>query len=173
MSQFRMILLAGIASLATLTVAHAQSPQAQSTQGQNTAGQDIGPPAVKAMAMMASAVPSSDLDRSIAFYTKGLGLTLGGRVEMAQVTEAPLIFPGGGSYLMLIKTKTAEAPLPARSMSNRVVLAVPDVKAVEARLTAAGYHLDRPIVEETQYHVAVGMVQDPDGNHVELVQRTQ
>jgi catechol 2,3-dioxygenase-like lactoylglutathione lyase family enzyme len=144
---------------------------AQPTQGGNAVPNTAGPPAVTAMTVMASAVACSDLDRSIAFYTMGLGMTLGGRLEMGAITEAPLILPGGGAYLMLIKPKNDGTPLPTRTMLNRVVLAVPDVKALETRLAAAGYHLDRPITEEPKYHVAVGLVRDPDGNQLELVQR--
>jgi predicted enzyme related to lactoylglutathione lyase len=128
-----------------------------------------GPPAVTAVSMMASSIPSSDLDRSIAFYTKGLGLTLSARIDMGTGTEAPLMLPGGGPYIILFKSK-AETPIPRGSL-HRIVLAVPDVKALEAKLTAAGYHLNAPIAEQPKYHVAVGLVDDPDGNHLELVQR--
>ena len=130
------------------------------------------PPAVTAMSMMASAVPSSDLERSIAFYTKGLGMTVSGRVEMGPVTEVPLMFPGGGSYLILLKPKADGTPTPARGPLSRVILAVPDLKALETQLIAAGYHLSAPIMEQAKYHVAVGQLEDPDGNHLELVQRT-
>jgi predicted enzyme related to lactoylglutathione lyase len=129
-----------------------------------------GPPAVKAVSMMASSIPSSDLERSIAFYTKGLGLTLAARIEMPNGTEAPLMLPGGGPYIILFKPK-AEGSAPPPRVLNRIVLAVPDVKALEAKLTGAGYHLSAPIAEQPKYHVAVGQVDDPDGNHLELVQR--
>src|SRR3974377_151734 len=68
-----------------------------------------GPPPVTTLAMMASVIPSSDLERSIAFYTKGLGMTLAGRIENPSGTEAPLQFPGAGAYIILFKTKTAHS----------------------------------------------------------------
>jgi catechol 2,3-dioxygenase-like lactoylglutathione lyase family enzyme len=129
-----------------------------------------GPPPVSALAMMASVIPSSDLERSIAFYTKGLGMTLAGRIENPSGTEAPLQFPGAGAYIILFKPKT-ETNTPAHGALNRIVLAVPDIKALEAKLIAAGYKLNAPIAEQPKYHVAVGLLQDPDGNHLELVQR--
>jgi catechol 2,3-dioxygenase-like lactoylglutathione lyase family enzyme len=162
MSYCKMPLAAGVAAF--VAIAGAQGPPAS--------GRNEAPPPVTALSMMASAVPCSDLERSIAFYTKGLGMTLGGRVEMASVTEAPLMFPGGGSDLILLKTKADGTPVPARGPLNRVILAVPDLKALEAQLTAAGYHLNAPIAEQRKYHVAVGQLEDPDGNHLELVQRT-
>jgi lactoylglutathione lyase len=152
-------------AIAFLTVTGAQAQPAPS--------ENAGPPAVTALTMMASAVPCSNLDRSVDFYTKGLGMTLGGRLEMGTVTEAPLMFPGGGAYLMLQNPKAAGTPLPPRSMLGRVILAVPDLKALEARLKSAGYHLKGPINEQPKYHVAVGMLEDPDGNAIELVQRTK
>lgn len=163
MSNSRMILTAAAVFLAAVGARAQPGPAAN----------DMAPQAVTATKLMASAVPSSDLDRSIAFYTKGLGMTSGGRMEMAKVTKAPLIFPGGGAYLMLQKPKEQGAPLPARGALGRVILAVPDLKALDAQLTAAGYHLKGGIHEEPQYHVAVGMIDDPDGNVIELVQRTQ
>ena len=162
MSCNRLLLAAFLAAL--LSTAGAQE---RSSPGQNEA-----PPPVTALSMMASAVPCSDLERSIAFYTKGLGMTLGGRIEMGTVTEVPLMFPGGGSYLILLKSKADGTPLPVRGPLSRIILAVPDLKALDARLTAAGYHLKTPIAEQPKYHVAVGQLEDPDANHLELVQRT-
>ena len=129
-----------------------------------------GPPPVTALAMMASVIPSSDLERSIAFYTKGLGMTSAARIENPSGTEAFLQFPGAGASIILFKPKT-EPSAPAHGALNRIVLAVPDIKALEAKLTAAGYKLNAPIAEQPKYHVAVGLLQDPDGNHLELVQR--
>jgi catechol 2,3-dioxygenase-like lactoylglutathione lyase family enzyme len=124
-----------------------------------------------ALSLMASVVPSSDLGRSIAFYENGLGLKAAERLDTANATEAPLLFPGGGSILMLVKSKTDGAPLPVRGMYNRVVLSVPDVKALAARMEAAGYPLKRAPVAQAQHHVIVAIAEDPDGNMLELVQR--
>ena len=138
-------------------------------QGQSTS--DAAPKPVKALTMMAASIPCSDLDRSIAFYTKGLGMTMAGKVEMGSVTEVPLMFPGSGAYLMLQYPKTAGTQLPIRGALNRIVLNVPDLKALETQLKSAGYQLKGKINEMAQYKVAVAHVEDPDGNHLELVQR--
>ena len=50
---------------------------------------------------------------------------------------------------------------------------VPDLIALEAQLKAAGYKLKAAINEIRQYHVSVGQLEDPDGNQIELIQRTQ
>jgi Glyoxalase/Bleomycin resistance protein/Dioxygenase superfamily len=44
----------------------------------------------KGLTLLAAGIPCSDLDRSIAFYTKGLGFSLGTRLDADGVVEAPL-----------------------------------------------------------------------------------
>ena len=124
------------------------------------------------MVMMAAAVPSTDLDRSIAFYTQGLGMAHAGTVEMGNVTEVPLTMPGGGPYIMLLKPHDEQTQLPIRGALSRIILQVPDLNALEAQLKAAGYALTRT-VDLPQYKISVGLLEDPDGNHIELVQRHQ
>ena len=151
---------AGIAAVLAASQVQAQPAQTMTA-----------PPPAKALAMMGVAVPCSDIDKAVAFYTNGLGLTAGPRMEMATITEVPLIAPGGGAYMILTKPKTADAPIAPRTALSRVILAVPDVKALQAKLEAAGYHLSAPLNEEAKFHVTVGMLEDPDGNHIEMVQR--
>jgi catechol 2,3-dioxygenase-like lactoylglutathione lyase family enzyme len=155
------VLLPVVASGLLTVTAHAQQP-APATEG---------PPAVKALSMMASTMAVADLDRSEAFYIKGLGLTPTRRMESGDVIEDPLNFPGGGAYIILMKSKQGAAPV-ARAMSQRIILAVPDLKALEAQLKAAGFSFAGQIHEMAQFHVAVAQLEDPDGNHIELVQRT-
>jgi predicted enzyme related to lactoylglutathione lyase len=152
---------AAIAALLSVSAAHAQAAPART---------EAALPAVKALVLMASAIPCSDLERSIAFYTKGLGMTSAGRIEMGTVTEAPLMFPGGGTYLMLLRPK-AGPPQALRGPHNRIILNVPDLKVLVAQLNAAGYQIKGKVNESTQYRVAIAHVEDPDGNHIELVQR--
>jgi catechol 2,3-dioxygenase-like lactoylglutathione lyase family enzyme len=151
-------------AIALLSMTVAQSQQAPATDA------TIVPP-VKALAMMFASIPSSDIERSIAFYTKGLGMTVRGQVEMGKVIEVPLMFPGGGAYLLLQQSKTTGTPLPTRGSLNRIALIVPDLKALQDQLKAAGYPLKGPINEMAQYRVSVAHVEDPDGNHLELIQR--
>lgn len=157
-----LLLVASVAALLNITSLHAEQPPAK----------DAATQPMKQLAMMAASMPSADLDRSIAFYTKGLGMTVAGKMEMGTVVEVPLMFPGGGAYLLLLHPKTNTTALPVRGSTNRLVLNVPDLKALEAQLKAAGYQLKGPINEVPQHHVSVAHVEDPDGNHLELVQRT-
>ena len=80
------------------------------------------------------------------------------------------MFPGGGAYLMLQHPKAEGTALPVRGSLNRIVLNVPDVKALEAQLKAAGYQLRGSIREIAQFKVAVAMIEDPDGLALELIE---
>jgi len=139
--------------------AHAQTPAA------------AGPPAAKALSVMSATFAASDLDRSIAFYTKGLGLTVLEPMERKEVTEVPVLFPGGGMSLLLMKWKGDAAAPGGKPRIGRLILNVPDLRALAARLSAAGYQLQRPIAEQPQFHILAAVVEDPDGNELELVQR--
>jgi catechol 2,3-dioxygenase-like lactoylglutathione lyase family enzyme len=141
------------------------------TQAQAETSPSSGPPAAKALAVMSATFATSDLDRSIAFYTQGLGLMAAARMERQEVTEVPLLFPGGGMSLLLMKWKGDAASPQGKPRIGRLILNVPDLKALAAQLQAAGYALKRPIAEQPQFHILVGLVEDPDGNQLELVQR--
>lgn len=125
-------------------------------------------PTIKAMMLMAASVPCSDFERSMAFYTRGLGMT---SAQGAGPNEMALIFSGGGATLLLQKPRESVTPLPVRTGLSRLTLQVPDLKALGDRLAAAGFPLQGQISINTQYHVSIAQVQDPDGNQIELVQR--
>jgi catechol 2,3-dioxygenase-like lactoylglutathione lyase family enzyme len=150
--------------LGCITTLAAELPAAKNT---------TAPAEVKPLAMMSTSIPSSNLERSIAFYTKGLGMTVVGRMDMGAVIEVPLDFPGGGANLILQYPKTAGTSLPIRGSLSRIILLVPDLKVLAAQLNLAGYQLKGKINELTQYKVAVAQLEDPDGNHIELIQRIQ
>ena len=94
------------------------------------------------------------------------------RMDARDVIEAPLTFPGGGPYLVLLWQKVQGAASYAPPATQRVILDVPDLKVLDSQLKANGYELKGPISDNPQHHVAVAHVDDPDGNHLELVQRS-
>jgi catechol 2,3-dioxygenase-like lactoylglutathione lyase family enzyme len=153
------MLAGGLAALAALSAARAQPAPTM-------------PPPPKALGLMSATFAVTDVDRALSFYTKGLGLTSPARIDNPRNIEIPLLFPAGGPSLLLIKAKEAAASTaggPPRI--GRVIVDVPDLRALEARLAAAGYPLAQPVAENPQHHVLVGLVKDPDGNELELVQR--
>jgi len=153
-------------------VAAASAAAALGLGAAQAAAEPSAPPPVTGMKVMSATFAVTDLDRAVDFYTKGMGLQTVRTIENPTNTEVPLLFPGGGMTLLLIQAKTPAAASPGQPPRiGRVIVDVPDVRALEARLTAAGYPLRRPAVENPAHHVIVGLVADPDGNELELVQR--
>jgi predicted enzyme related to lactoylglutathione lyase len=128
------------------------------------------PAKAPAVRLFAATFMITDSERAIIFCTKGMGLTSEPRNEAPRVTKYPIRFPGGDARLVLMAPKGG-VPAPAnRPSGSHVILAIPDVKALAARLQAAGYPLLGPIIEIKAHNVVVGVVADPDGNQLELVQ---
>src|ERR1700761_4432662 len=67
------------------------------------------PSSAEALVLLGTAIPVSDLDRSVAFYSKGLGLTGTPRRDTPDTVEEPMVFPGGGPYLILLWAKSRSA----------------------------------------------------------------
>jgi len=133
----------------------------------------------------------ADLDRSIAFYCDGIGLELRSRTQASAnaqlVWDAPgataevafLGMKGGSDLIELyrfqnVEERSAAAP-PWHFASAHLCLEVDDLAEVHGRLTAMG-HVGRsatPIFLPTGVlagGLAIYMI-DPDGFHVELIQR--
>jgi catechol 2,3-dioxygenase-like lactoylglutathione lyase family enzyme len=121
--------------------------------------------------MMSPVLRCSDAERSLRFYTQGLGMVEMGRVELKDVTEIILGFSNDRTRpgIMLIKDKPA-SPTPAIELGNgyqRTVLRVADLRAVADRLAAAGYPTGA-IANSGPYRIL--MIEDPDGYRYELVE---
>lgn len=110
----------------------------------------------------------SDVAKAAAFYSRGLGLKAGAKMDRANVVELPMAFPSGGPGILLVSPKKALSGKPLTG--GRAILAVSDIAKLQKRLEAAGYALRGPITDVPQFHVRVGHIQDPDGNELELVQ---
>lgn len=127
----------------------------------------------KDSALIATALRSTDLARSVAFYTKGFGMTVSSEISHGAVREISLKF--GGDVLapgvLLFADETpgkASPPIVYGTGFARVILRVPDVEALATRLRAGGYPIERgPIDAGT---VKVLSARDPDGYAFEIVQ---
>lgn len=129
----------------------------------------ISLPTAKGAMIMSAALEVSDLDLAIGFYTKALGVKIGGRVEHPTSSEVILMFPGSPTSLVLIKQKAAPPTGDGRHL-GRIIVMVPDLHATRARLEAAGYRLRSPITEQKDFKLSVAVAADPDGNELELIQ---
>jgi catechol 2,3-dioxygenase-like lactoylglutathione lyase family enzyme len=126
---------------------------------------DAGP------SLMGAALRSTDLDRSIKYYETGLGMVVTGKLVNGTVTEVFLGFEGRenqpGLVIFRDSTPGKSPTVDHGNAASRVLLRMPDVAAIAARLKAAGY-------EAGEVHgngnVKVLMIKDPDGHSFELVQ---
>jgi glyoxylase I family protein len=130
-------------------------------------------------------VAVADLERSLGFYRDLLGIPVREQVEMSGAAVAEIVGegprrmriadldPGDGRVIELVQDLDRPAP-PAGG--GHVALAVDDVRAVHARLVAAGVPArSQPVVlgRDAGRHwegCVVAWTTDPDGTTVELVQ---
>ena len=114
------------------------------------------------------AVWVDDLERSVRFYTEGLGLDVLATVDAGDVQEVIVGRAGQGSQLML--AARAGHAVVAPSGIWKVFLTSHDVKADFHRAVAAGA---RPVAEPyllDQFSVTIALVEDADGYLLELGQ---
>jgi lactoylglutathione lyase len=120
---------------------------------------------------MSAGMRSSNLDRSIRFYTEGLGMKVLMKLDPGPVKE---IILGFGDKLdqptvVLSQKKGADASAPVEhgNADTKVVIVVPDIKAAAAKLTGAGYPAG-DIQQNGPYKVL--LAHDPDGYTYEIVE---
>ena len=113
----------------------------------------------------------SDLDRSVEFYTRGLGLQEKGKYDLGHMHEVLVGTEGDAVSILLIKyTKRSEAP-DIGTGYEKLVLACDDVAGAYERALAEGgtSQLEPRTIEAMGLTVA--MVRDPDGYLIELVRQ--
>ena len=134
----------------------------------------VKPNADPGPSVMAAALRSTDLERSIKYYEAGLGMVVTGKLVNGPVTEVFLAFGGreGQPGLLLFRDSTPgkSPPLDHGNAADRVLLRMPDVAATAARLKAAGYEVGEV---HANGNVKVLMIKDPDGHSFELAQLPQ
>lgn len=114
----------------------------------------------------------TDLERSLRFYTEGLGMMVASRLPGNPGPGATLVAPGSDRVpfvLLRQREVTAESapPIEIGAGLSRIMLSVSDAKAIEARLTSAGY-APGPIKSKNIF-----FVKDPDGYSYEIIQTQQ
>ena len=109
-----------------------------------------------------------DLDRSVEFYTRVVGLEVKGRI----FHDTAAILTGGSTHheLLLIEVGEAQGPLHGRRIGLyhvgwKVGESLTELKAAYQRIIDAGYQLEGMsdhTVSQSLY------LKDPDGNEIEL-----
>jgi lactoylglutathione lyase len=142
------------------TVASAQAPAAKPAAG-NLPGSIFAP-----------AMYVSNVQKSVKFYTEGLGM----KVRMQYGTkEKPDVIVGFGddptaTCVMLLSDRSATPQKIQHGFGyNRLAIMVPDLAAVAARLNTAGF----PVTANAGSAHGLGkvmMITDPDGYRLELLE---
>jgi catechol 2,3-dioxygenase-like lactoylglutathione lyase family enzyme len=149
----RTLILAGAAALAALAApASAQTPP------------PAMPDAIRPIRMSGVGLTVSDLERSMRFYTEVLGMKVGVRLPASGPAEEYLLgFTGDirADALVVLRQGVVQ---PGATSFGRVVLAVPNGRAMAERVKAGGGDAPK-IVDGTN------LVRDPDGYMIELYQR--
>ena len=114
-----------------------------------------------------------DLDRSIAFYRKALGLELADRFDFDSFTLVYLRGEGSDFELELTANQDAEEPYDLGEGYGHLAVSVDDAANERARLEAAGLEPE-PLKELEHGGELLGryfFLTDPDGYRIEILER--
>lgn len=126
----------------------------------------------------------SDVDRSVEFYTKLIGLKVATRFARTEERGEYLLTPTGklvDDKLTLVFDKTRREPPVMGNQFVNLIFGVTDLKQRVAALKAAGYKVHREVEVKPPFpanppyppsvkSVALAFTRDPDGIEIELVQ---
>ena len=148
-----------------LALPFTSTPAAPTSNAAEVAGPRVG--------LIGPALRSTDLERSIKFYTSGLGMVVARKLALGPVTEVILSFGGGREQpvILLYKDETPgkSPPIEHGNGFGRVVLRVSDATALCAQLVAAGYQVG-DIRNNSVNNMKVFWVADPDGYKYEITE---
>ena len=116
----------------------------------------------------------SNLDRSIDFYTRVLGLAEYKRYgDVSGQVQVLLGTPGQAparSVLVLVWRKDHNGPYQLGTAFSRIGVRTPDAQALVGRVKAAGYKVTHEPARASQTSPVLAFVTDPDGYPVEVIQ---
>ena len=139
----------------------------------NANGQPAAPsyPAVADIEIAGQVLMVTDLERSLRFYQRGLGLVVGTKLPGNPGPGATIITRAASrTPFLLLRQQTEDegrlSPVQPGNSLNRLMLVVADSDAVAARLDGEGY-THTPINDRKIFFVS-----DPDGYRLEIMQRS-
>lgn len=117
-----------------------------------------------------------DLDRSVDFYVKRLGMKLIHKTERAEQRYS-LVFVGYGSeddaaVLELTYNWDQKEPYDLGSAYGHIAIGVSDARRACDALAAVGVKVTRPAGPVKGGATVIAFIEDPDGYKIELIQRT-
>lgn len=120
-------------------------------------------------------LPVADLDRSIAFYTRLLGMNLKERhASDARKVEVGLIGYGDDAsapFLELIKDTSERAPAQVTPANIHIGIDTSDLRKLCNILENEGVTFIRPFKQRSDGMGLSAWIRDPDGHEIELAER--
>lgn len=115
----------------------------------------------------------ADLERSVDFYTRVLGMRELMRLPLPDMDEAILGFRGGRGAAVVLMQYRDGADRSPRNGPVKLVFYVPDPAAFAAAIRAEGLPVTRePTPVPELGDAVVGFAQDPDGYTIEILAAT-
>ena len=111
----------------------------------------------------------TDLERSVEFYEKALGLTITHRIEEKEFREVVLSGETGGR-IQLAWQRNQEGPIEHGNGFWKLYLQSDDCKALYKRAIDAGAESVTEPVQLEEWPVIAAFVKDPDGYLVEILE---
>jgi lactoylglutathione lyase len=120
-------------------------------------------------------LPVADLDRSIAFYTRLLGMKVKERhASEARRVEVSLIGYGdeaSAPFLELIKDTSERAPAQVTPANIHIGIDTNDLRKLCGILEQEGVTFIRPLKQRSDGMGLSAWIRDPDGHELELAER--
>jgi lactoylglutathione lyase len=120
-------------------------------------------------------LPVADLSRSVAFYTRLLGMKLKERhASDARKVEVALVGYGNEAatpFLELIQNTSERAPAQVTPANIHIGIDTSDLRALCAILEKAGVTFIRPFKQRSDGMGFSAWIRDPDGHELELAER--
>lgn len=114
----------------------------------------------------------NDLEASTTFYTELLGLVEMQRFEFPGITQLVLGFEGVRSAALLLRKHTGADQPVCKNLPVKLVFYLPDVRATLSQAHERNLIVERDAAAEPSMGGAIiGIIKDPDGYLVELIQK--
>lgn len=122
-------------------------------------------------AVIYTGMRSSDLDRSLHFYTEVLGMSELRRVNKGEDTEVILGFSGDSARagVLLMHTRGDDRPVEHGDTEAKIVLGMANVDAIAERMKVAGFK-DIDLRQHSRAKILI--IRDPDGYKYEIIDIT-
>lgn len=115
-----------------------------------------------------------DLDRSVDFYERVLGMSQIGKLRLPEMDEVMLAYNRSRGPALVLMHHTDGRDVSYADLPVKVVVYVADPTATAAAIRAEGFPVTRePAPVPELGDAVVGFAKDPDGYVVELLQRPE